>query len=121
MELGYLLLAFDVVLAVALWMLARRPTQPVELRDLSGDLQRLEEARRGALGAAEEAVRARQELERALARAERFTHQWAEATLEVGRRSGARGEPAEAGVDEVKLSPSAEARIASALRALRRV
>jgi len=113
MELGYILLAFDVVLAVALVLLARRGTPaPVVPRDTSAELRALEEARRAALAAADEAWRARAELDRALTRAERFTQQWAEAAL----AKPANDEPA-----SERASQPAEQRIASALRALRRV
>jgi hypothetical protein len=102
MELGYVLLAADVVLGIALVALYRRVhAHPPEGPAASEDLAVLEAARRAALAAAEEAARERAELEAAMARAERLLRDWSDA-------------PAPAGT-----SP-AEARLAERLRALRR-
>lgn len=105
MELGYLLLALDVVLFVGLVVVyrARRGDGPLLAR-LQAERAALEEARAQAVRAVEDAIAARMDLERAQKRAERMARDWAVS--------------ASRGVDE-GMGP-AEAKMARALQGLRR-
>lgn len=99
MELAYLLLVSDLLLGLALLGLYRERTKPP--RDSADDLA-VQQARRSALEAAEEARRAAAELEALCARAERLARGWVE---EARRRPG----------------EQAEERLGEVLRSIRRV
>lgn len=115
MELGYVLLVFDVLLGISLVAVYRSARRCEAPRDVSrAERQALEDARRAALYAADDATRARAELEAVIARAERFTRQWADAALDPSRVAAAPTEPA------APTDDPARERVAAALAALRR-
>ena len=105
MELGYVLLALDVVLLGGLVFVYRaRRGDGVVLERLREERAALDDAREAVLRAVDEAMAARSELERVQRRVERFTREWALAAASEKK--------SEAG--------PAEARVTDALRAMRR-